>query len=40
LFLQLAENYFDRAEVRARLEDLLDMEAAIVRELPFRLALH
>jgi tRNA-(ms[2]io[6]A)-hydroxylase len=40
LFLQLAERYFDASEVRERLDDLLEVEAAIVRKLPFRLALH
>jgi len=40
LFLQLAESYFDQAEVHARLNELLDAEAQIVSELPIRLALH
>ncbi len=40
LFLQLAEKYFDSAQVRIRLDDLLTVEAAIVSELPIRLALH
>lgn len=40
LFLHLAEKYFDSAEVRIRLDDLLETEATIVSELPFRLALH
>lgn len=40
LFLQLAETYFEAADVHARLDDLLTAEAAIVSELPFRIALH
>lgn len=40
LFLQFAEKYFDPAEVHERLNELLDSEAAIVRELPIRVALH
>jgi tRNA-(ms[2]io[6]A)-hydroxylase len=40
LFLQLAEQYFDPTEVRTRLDDLLEEEAAIVSGLPIRLALH
>jgi len=40
LFLQLAEKYFDSTEVHMRLDDLLKAEAAIVSELPIRLALH
>ncbi len=40
LFLQLAEIYFDSTDVRTRLDELLDAEAAIVSELPVRLALH
>lgn len=40
LFLRLAEHYFDKAEAHARLEELLDAEATIVRELPVRVALH
>jgi tRNA-(ms[2]io[6]A)-hydroxylase len=40
LFLQLAEKYFDSTELRMRLDDLLKVEAAIVSELPFRIALH
>ncbi len=40
LFVQLAEKYFDLAEVRTRLDELLTAEAAIVSELPLRLALH
>ena len=40
LFLQLAEHYFDAADVQLRLNQLLDAEADIVRELPLRAALH
>jgi len=40
LFLQFAELYFDSSEVHPRLEELLEAEAAIVRELPIRVALH
>jgi tRNA-(ms[2]io[6]A)-hydroxylase len=40
LFLQLAEDAFDSAEVTKRLDDLLIAEAAIVRELPIQLRLH
>ena len=40
LFLRFAEQYFDPEDVRIRLDDLLETEAAIVSELPIRLALH
>jgi len=40
LFLRLAENYSDSNEVHQRLDELLAAEAAIVSELPVRLALH
>jgi len=40
LFLQFALKYFDETEVYTRLEELLETEAAIVSELPIRLALH
>jgi tRNA-(ms[2]io[6]A)-hydroxylase len=40
LFLQLADKYFDPLPVRMRLEELLTTEAAIVSELPVRIALH
>lgn len=40
LFLQLAEKYFEPAEVRKRLDELLVAEARIVSELPIRPALH
>ncbi len=40
LFYHLAETYFDPVQVLPRLEELLEAEAAIVRELPIRPALH
>lgn len=40
LFIQLAELYFDPAQTRTRLNELLAVEADIVRELPLRPALH
>lgn len=40
LFLRLAELYFDPGTVHQRLEELLEAEAGIVRNLPVRLALH
>jgi len=40
LFLQLAGKYFGAAEVRARLDTLLEAEAMIVSSLPVRPALH
>ena len=40
LFIQLAERYFDPAETRSRLNELLAVEADIVKELPLRPALH
>ena len=40
LFIQLAELYFEPAETRSRLKELLEVEAEIVRELPLRAALH
>jgi len=40
LFIQLAELYFEPAETRSRLQELLEVEAEIVRELPLRAALH
>ncbi|MGB5291998.1 MAG: tRNA isopentenyl-2-thiomethyl-A-37 hydroxylase MiaE, partial [Lysobacterales bacterium] len=40
LFVEFAEKYFDTDEVHARLEELLEAEANIVRELPIRPALH
>lgn len=40
LFIQLAELYFDPAQTRLRLRELLVVEADIVKELPLRPALH
>ncbi len=40
LFIELAELYFDPPDVRARLNELLVVEADIVKELPLRPALH
>lgn len=40
LFIELAELYFDPAETRSRLQELLEIEAGIVRDLPLRPALH
>lgn len=40
LFIELAYEYFDKAEVDARLDEILDAEAAICRALPDRAALH
>lgn len=40
LFIQLADRYFAAKEVRIRLDELLDVEAKIVSELPLRVALH
>jgi tRNA-(ms[2]io[6]A)-hydroxylase len=40
LFLQLAEKYADPVQAQKRLNELLIAEAAIVSELPIRLALH
>lgn len=39
-FVELASLYFPKAEVDARLDELLNEEAAIIRELPYRAALH
>lgn len=39
-FLDAARVYFDDEEVDARLDELLDREAAIVEDLPVRAALH
>ena len=39
-FAALAEKYSDSIEVHQRLDELLEAEAAIVSELPVRLALH
>ncbi len=40
LFVKLAHQYYDSQEVKARLDDLLDAEAEIVSNLPFRAAVH
>jgi len=40
LFEQFAEKYFDKKQVQMRLEELLEVEAGIVSELPIRSALH
>lgn len=40
LFLQFALKYFAATEVYTRLDELLEIEAAIISELPVRLALH
>jgi tRNA-(ms[2]io[6]A)-hydroxylase len=40
LFIGLAELYFDPAETRSRMNELLEIEADIVRSLPLRPALH
>ncbi|PIE40703.1 MAG: tRNA-(ms[2]io[6]A)-hydroxylase [Gammaproteobacteria bacterium] len=40
LFENLAKTYFSEEQVSQRLEELLDLEAEIVANLPFRAALH
>jgi tRNA-(ms[2]io[6]A)-hydroxylase len=40
LYQDLARRYFDEGVVETRLEDLLDAEARIIRDLPSRAALH
>jgi tRNA-(ms[2]io[6]A)-hydroxylase len=40
LYLGLARTYFDAAAVAARLEEILDLEASVIRELPVRAALY
>ena len=40
LFLELAEHYFDPGAIKPRLDELLDVEAEIIRQLPDRPALH
>jgi tRNA-(ms[2]io[6]A)-hydroxylase len=40
LYLGLARTYFDAAAVAARLEEILDVEASIIQELPVRAALY
>ncbi|MGI1678828.1 MAG: tRNA-(ms[2]io[6]A)-hydroxylase [Cellvibrionaceae bacterium] len=39
-FIELAELYFKNDTINTRLDELLDIEAKIVTELPFRAALH
>ncbi len=40
LFIKLAHQYYDSQEVKTRLDELLDAEADIVRNLPYRAAVH
>ena len=40
LFVDFAYQYFDAAEVKARLEELVEIEAGIAGQLPLRAALH
>jgi tRNA 2-(methylsulfanyl)-N6-isopentenyladenosine37 hydroxylase len=40
LFVELAREYFDREYVEARLDELLDVEASVIAELPLRPAVH
>lgn len=40
LFLSLAERYFTAQRISARLDELLDAEAEIIRTLPLKAALH
>jgi len=40
LFLTLAERYFPAVRIEPRLETLLDIEAAIIKDLPLKAALH
>ena len=40
LYLGLADLYFDEAEVAARLEEILEVEARVIAELPVRAALY
>ena len=40
LFVELAYEYFDKADVDQRLEEILTIEADICASLPFRAALH
>ena len=40
LFFDLAVGYFDKHKINSRLDELLDIEAALVSELPDRPALH
>ena len=40
LYLKLASQYFDRERIAPRLDELLDLEASVMRSLPVRPALH
>ena len=40
LFVQLAHQYYDSHEVTERLDELLEAEAEIIKNLPFRAAVH
>lgn len=40
LFVELAHQYYDSQEVQDRLDELLDAEAEIIKQLPFRAAVH
>lgn len=40
LFVRLAQEYFDENMVRSRLDELLDAEVRIMRELPLRACVH
>ncbi|GAB3093196.1 tRNA-(ms[2]io[6]A)-hydroxylase [Aestuariicella hydrocarbonica] len=40
LFIDLAAEYFPQAEIDQRMDELLDIEAGIVKSLPLRPALH
>lgn len=40
LFIELADLYFDPSETRPRMNELLEIEAEIVKDLPLRPALH
>ena len=40
LFIELALEYFDKAQVEQRLEEVLNFEASVCEKLPFRAALH
>ncbi|HKD12502.1 MAG TPA: tRNA-(ms[2]io[6]A)-hydroxylase [Thermoanaerobaculia bacterium] len=40
LFLRLARVYFPEEEIAPRLEELLDIEARVIRQLPLRSAVH
>ena len=40
LFLELAEEYFDRSVIELRWKEILNIEAEVVSKLPIRAALH